>query len=163
MSAHEWKEELAALFAARANPALQRKTLRELARLADDLLPDASGYDIDIADLIRFAVALADSRDADALDLEPRARRAAAAAFLHAGITPNSADRELIAQGNGKNYNGDPHSKQARDTWAYMTYKRTKHDDRRRFYSYKPGAERRTKFRDALITAVAQTVAHPDA
>lgn len=140
------------LFAARANPRLSQDVQRSLARLASELLPDATSYDIDLIDLIRFSATFADQTSPD--DRESRARRAAGAAFLHAGAVPRAADRNLIARGNVRNYNGDPASKLARDTWAYMVYKRTKSDDRRRFYSYKPGAEMRDRFCEALIKAI---------
>lgn len=154
-----WRSELTSLFAARANPALHRERLSGLASLAEELLPDASGYDIDIADLLRLAVEYANTLDAGSPSLEESARRLAGAAFLHAGNIPTNEDRDLIAKGNGVTYSGDVSSKRARDTWAYVVYKRTKHDDRRSFYSYKPGADLRGTFRDALIGAVTVALA----
>lgn len=154
MAVDSWKHELAERFAARADPALRRRDLRALQELADSLIDEPTGHDIDLVDFIRFAVAFADRQDSRSTDREAKALRAAGAAFLHAGSAPTNADVALIAKGNGKSFAGDTGSKLARDTWAYMVYKRVLGDDRRGFYSYKPGADMRGAFRDALITAV---------
>ncbi|GAA3734755.1 hypothetical protein GCM10022239_08610 [Leifsonia bigeumensis] len=154
MAIDSWEQELADRFVARGNPSLRRHDLSALSALADILLDQSTGYDIDLVDLIRFAVAYSDHEDPSSADREAKALCAAGAAFLHAGSSPTNADVALIAHGNGKSYNGDTGSKLARDTWAYMIYKRALGDDRRGFYSYKPGADMRGAFREALIKAV---------
>ncbi len=154
MALDGWERELAERLAARANPSLRRRDLGAFSALADTLLDEPTGHDIDLVDLIRFAVAYADRQDSSSTDREAKAQRAAGAAFLHAGSSPTNADVALIAKGNGKSYSGDIRSKLARDTWAYMIYKRVLGDDRRGFYSYKPGADVRGAFRDALVKAV---------
>jgi hypothetical protein len=154
MTVHSWRRELEDRFAPRADPVLRRADLPRLSELAEEVLDEPAGYDIDIIDLVRFAVAYADRLDSSSTDRTERALRAAGAAFLHAGIAPGNSDVDLIGKGNGSGFGGDAASKLARDTWAYMVYKRTLGDDRRGFYSYKPGADMRGAFRDALVASL---------
>lgn len=150
-----WRDDLAGRFVARANPALERASSPQLAELADEVLYDATGEDVDLPDLVRFAISFVDSLDSSEDAREGRALRAAGGAFLLATARPSPEDIDLIAKGNGRKFDGDTTSKVARDTWAYMAYKRAMRDDRRAFYTFKPGLDMRAKFCEAVLDAVA--------
>ncbi|MDQ4213745.1 NBR1-Ig-like domain-containing protein [Microbacterium sp. ASV81] len=160
MAHRRWQDEISDLFAARADPALTTARCPQLTLLAAMLTGSEDVDDTALRQFIRSVIAFLGELDGMSRDWVACA--AGGAAFLYVDGLPRRADQHLIAKGNGRRFDGDFTSKKARDTWAYLTYKRTLLDGRRDFFSYKPGALRRHEFCAGLVAAIEQVEAAPE-
>ncbi|WP_394941510.1 NBR1-Ig-like domain-containing protein [Psychromicrobium sp. YIM B11713] len=133
-------------------PSLRVETCPGLTKLAGDLFGvqgEATDHDINklVFCFVRFYEISLDDR-------EEKARARAALAFMFCHYTPNERDYFLIKRGNPRLKGTSTDTKQVRDTWAFMTYKRTLMFDAEESYTAKPGQTMRTSFKEALLRAV---------
>ena len=156
-----WTHEIERVFAAHDLEGVGTPTL---ARLAGELLGKDAVSDSELAELMTSIASAEDETATDFSRVDNRALALGACAWMfmpkprmRSSVDVEDQDYERFAKAN-RNKNG-PWPKfdslRIRQAWAYYQYKcASPGGSQQNVYSYKPGAEARTRFRDALIDAV---------
>lgn len=145
------RDELAARFEAQQKTVSLRVDLcPALAEVVQNIFDVENASDRDVNDFVSFAGRFAELAKSD---LRDRALIRGGMAFIFCNTTPNEHDMFLIQRGNPSVKTSAKDTKKVRDTWAFMTYKRTLLADRDRSYTSKSGQNMRIEFRDALLHA----------
>lgn len=145
-------QELADRFAPRqAITSLHIDNAIALKQLAEEIFGTAEARDRDLENLVRYAAKFYEPQLAD---IEQRALLRGGLAFLFVQYVPNEHDYFLIQRASPRTRVMHVKTKQVRDTWAFMVYKRTLAFDPEQSYTAKPGQTLRPKFRDLLVAAL---------
>lgn len=144
-------EELATRFAPReANICFHLEANPALRKISEDVFGLAAIRERDLENLVKFAAVFYERQLKTA---EQKALLRAGLGFLLIQYEPNEHDYALIQRANPRTRVMNAKTKQVRDTWAFMVYKRSLLFDPEQSYSAKPGQTLRPAFRDAVLTA----------
>lgn len=144
--------ELATRFSTtRESPQLSIAECPSLATATTKAFGLSSLTEQDLNDFVYLAAEFAESAFPDA---RRRALARAGLAFLYCTLIPNDHDMYLIKQGNPQMKSVSKNTKKARDTWAFMEYKRALNFDRNDSYSSKSGQTHRELFQTSLVSAI---------
>jgi len=130
-----------------------------LVGVAKRLFGSTSESERDLNDLVHFAAMFTEPTLSEAKE---RALLRAGEAFLFCSRVPNDHDFFLIQRGNPGPRIASRDTKKVRDTWAFMTYKRSLLGNPEDSFTAKSGQKMRPDFRDATIAAVAKSLRNWD-
>lgn len=147
-----YRAEVADRFAPNKNdPQLAMSNSPNLALLAKELLDGEFADDQLVSD---FLFAAARFYFGSVSSAEEHALLRGGLAYLMCGYLPNDHDFVLIRAVNPALKGAQMNSKQVRDAWAFMNYKRSLHGNPNLGYTAKSGRTKRLAFRDALLRAI---------
>ncbi|WP_394940502.1 NBR1-Ig-like domain-containing protein [Psychromicrobium sp. YIM B11713] len=112
-------------------------------------------------DLNNLVFAASRLREKAGVNTEERALLRGSLAFLFCRLIPTEHDYALIFRGNPGIKPAKRDTKQIRDTWAFMNYKRSLLFSPEQSYTSKSGQTLRPKFKDTLASALRYGLGHP--